>query len=94
MLGSFESSDKVAKGTATYVQDGVVYNDAMMIVSNGVYLYSMTIEYEAGTIDDGVPSACMDLFRKFVDVEAYYKEKAALEEQEGEGVYGEVPYEE
>ena len=94
MLGSFESSDQEAKGTATYVQNGVVYNDAMMIVSNGVYLYSMTIEYESGTIDDSVPGACMDLFRQFVDVEAYYKEKAAAEAQEGEDVQEESPYDE
>ena len=65
-----------------------------MIVSNGVYLYCMTIEYESGTIDDSVPGACMDLFRQFVDVEAYYKEKAAAEAQEGTDVQEEGSYDE
>ena len=92
MLGSFESDSEKAVGTATYVQNNVVYNDAMCIVSNGVYLYTMIIEYESGTIDDSVPSTCIDLFREFVDTEAYYAEKAAQEAQEGYAEQGQEGY--
>ena len=65
IMNSYDNSEKQAKVTASYVQNNVQMTNLIYLFIDGVRLYTISFDYEQGTIEDSVPSACAKLFRSF-----------------------------
>lgn len=65
IMNAYDNTEKQAKVTATYVQDNVQMTNISYLFCDGSRLYTVSFDYEQGTIEDTVPEACAKLFRSF-----------------------------
>ena len=69
MMNNFSTSDSEASATVTYIANNVQMTANYYLFYDGQHLFSLSVDYEKGTIDESVPSTCKELFRSFAKKE-------------------------
>lgn len=76
MMNNFTTSEDQASATVTYLSNNVQMTARCYLFFDGQHLFSLSIDYEKGAIEDSIPETCASLFRSF---SAESKEEAASE---------------